>query len=69
MTAETMRAVLKIRPDFPKYGSQIFGCAPGTVSGTIARLAWRAGLRGDFSGHSPRIGMAQDLARLGASLP
>ena len=41
---------------------------PRTISRNIARLAQQAGLRGDYSGHSPRIGMVQDLARLGALL-
>lgn len=35
----------------------------------IAAAARAAGLDGRFSGHSPRIGMAQDLAAGGAALP
>ena len=35
----------------------------------IKRYAARAGLRGRFSGHSPRVGAAQSLRRRGAELP
>ena len=69
VTKETMKALLAIRPAFPKPGQKIFDCHPSTVCRIIQRLAERAGLCGDFSGHSLRIGMVQDLARLGASLP
>ena len=69
VTKKTMASLRAIRPTFPKAGEKIFDCHPSTVCRIIQRLAEQAGLRGDFSGHSPRIGMAQDLARLGASLP
>ena len=68
VTKETMKALLAIRPAFPKPGQKIFDCHPSTVSRIIKRLAERADLYGDFSGHSPRVGMTQDLARLGSSL-
>ena len=47
----------------------IFGIGPQTISNRIKKLAELAELNGDFSGHSPRVGMAQDLAAGGASLP
>ena len=68
VTTKTMKALLAIRPAFPKPGQKIFDCHPSTVSRIIQRLAERADLYGDFSGHSPRVGMTQDLARLGSSL-
>ena len=49
-------------------GEKIFWWCPRTISRSIARLAQQAGLKGDYSGHSPRIEMVQDLARLGALL-
>ena len=39
-----------------------------SVTRRIAEAARAAKLPGKYSGHSPRIGMAQDLARAGASL-
>ena len=68
VTKDTMKALLAIRPAFPKPGEKIFDCHPSTVCRIIQRLAVRAGLYGDFSGHSPRVGMTQDLARLGSTL-
>lgn len=47
----------------------IFGLSPSQIARRIARMASEAGLAGCFSGHSPRIGMAQDLVADGAELP
>ena len=69
VTERTMERLWEIRPDFPVPGERIFDWSPGWIGRTIAKLAEAAGLKEDYSGHSPRIGMAQDLARLGASLP
>ena len=66
----TMEALELIRPGInPAVGEKIFRWCPASICRIIARLAQQAELRGDYSGHSPRIGMAQDLARLGALLP
>ena len=66
-----MKALKAIRPKpNPAVGEKFFGWSrPLTICENIARLAALADLKGDYSGHSPRVGMAQDLARLGASLP
>ena len=70
VTERTMKALRAIRPwPQPAVGEKIFGWSSGAISRVITRLAERAGLKGDYSGHSPRVGMAQDLSRLGASLP
>ena len=46
----------------------LFGLRSGrAVSNRIAAMARAAGLGEGFSGHSPRVGMAQDLAANGAS--
>ena len=42
-------------------------CSGRAVSNRIAAMARAAGLGNGFSGHSPRVGMAQDLAANGAS--
>ena len=70
VSEDTMRALKVIRPwPTPAVGAKIFGWSAGSIARNITRLAERAGLKGDYSGHSPRVGMAQDLARLAASLP
>ena len=46
----------------------VFGLKSGrAVANRIKAAAKAAGLKGEFSGHSPRVGMAQDLAEAGAS--
>ena len=71
VTERTMKALRAIRPKpNPAVGATILGWRrPRSISLNIAALADLADLKGDYSGHSPRVGMAQDLLRLGASLP
>ena len=47
----------------------IFGLRPNQMSARIKQAARAAGLGSGFSGHSPRVGMARDLARAGIELP
>ena len=47
----------------------IIGLSPGQICRRIKSVCIQAGLSGHYSGHSPRIGMAIDLARAGVSLP
>lgn len=47
----------------------MFGLAPYSICRRIAAACRQAGLEGHYSGHSPRVGMTQDLARGGASVP
>ena len=47
----------------------VFGLRPNQISKRIKQAAEAAGLGGGFSGHSPRVGMARDLARAGIELP
>ena len=46
----------------------IFGLGRQQMSNRIKRAAAEAGLGNGFSGHSPRVGMARDLARAGIEL-
>ena len=47
----------------------VFGLRPNQIAKRIKQAAEAAGLGDGFSGHSPRVGMARDLARAGIELP
>ena len=47
--------------------TQVFGLAPQQIGRRVTAAA--AGLGDGFTGHSGRVGMAQDLAKTGAELP
>ena len=47
-------------PNDPKQ--PVFGISPGQMARRIKKACAHAGLMGKFSGHSPRVGMAIDLA-------
>ena len=68
LSPRTMAALEAIRngaaPDDP-----VFGLAPQTISLRIRAACRSAGYSETFTGHSPRVGMARDLARDGAGLP
>lgn len=68
VSAATMAALERIR-DGASHSAGIFGLSPNQISGRIRRAAQTAGLGDGFSGHSPRVGMAQDLVRAGIELP
>ena len=65
---QSMRDLAAIRPPKPDPDSRVFPLSGSQISRRIAAAARAAGLGDGFSGHSPRIGMAQDLAAAGASL-
>ena len=46
-----------------KRAGSVFGLRPNQISRRIKQAAEAAGLGDGFSGHSPRVGMARDLAR------
>ena len=64
----TMAALDRIRPDSIPPETSVFGISGPYISSRIAHLAKQAGLGPGYSGHSCRIGMAQDLAAEGYSL-
>ena len=66
---QTVRALLRIRPDAPEPGASVFGLSARSISNRIRAAALAAGLEGEFSGHSARVGMARDLAASGTELP
>ena len=68
VSPQTMAALASIRNDAPAE-LRVFGLSPNQISLRIKKAAVTAGLGDGFSGHSPRVGMAQDLARVGVELP
>ena len=68
LSLETM-AYLNDMTDRAGYRNRIIGLSANQISNRIKRAALLAGLGTRFSGHSPRVGMAVDLAREGTELP
>ena len=68
VSVPTMTFLGKIRAEADE-GDSVFGLRPNQISRRIKRAAQSAGLGAGFSGHSPRVGMACDLARAGIELP
>ena len=59
-----------IRPAEAKHGHvAVFSLSSSQIGRRIPRSCEVAGFPGAYSGHSPRVGMAQDLAANGAELP
>ncbi|MCY3545268.1 MAG: tyrosine-type recombinase/integrase [Gemmatimonadetes bacterium] len=64
------KALRRIRPADAEPGDRVFGLRSGrSIANRIAAMARAAELGEGFSGHSPRIGMAQDLTAAGVGLP
>ena len=53
---------------FGKPLDAMFGLSDSQICRRIKAACAAAGFEGEYSGHSPRIGMAQDLARAGCGL-
>ena len=54
--------------DTRDLGQLVFGMGDRQISNRIKAACRHAGLKGDFSGHSPRVGSAADLKAIGSSL-
>ena len=67
ISVPTMQSLERIRGNGTEADS-VFGLASNQLSRRIKRAAIEAGLGEGFSGHSPRVGMARDLARAGVEL-
>ena len=66
---EAAGALKRIRPARARADERVFGLRSGrAISNRLAAMAEAAGLGEGFSGHSPRVGMAQDLTAAGAGL-
>ena len=68
VSAQTMESLASIR-NGAAAELRVFELSPNQISIRIKKAALAAGLGDGFSGHSPRVGMAQDLARVGVELP
>lgn len=68
VSASTMAKLDTIR-DGSLHIDSIFCLRPNQIAMRIRKAARAAGLGEGFSGHSPRVGMARDLARSGIELP
>lgn len=67
LSHETMATLNRWRGEAQSQPT-IFGLRPNQISNRIRQAAEFAGLGPGFSGHSPRVGMAQDLVRAGTEL-
>ena len=65
---QTVRDLDAIRPPDARAGDRVFGIGGAQINRRIQAAAKAAGLRTGFSGHSARVGMAQDLSADGATL-
>lgn len=68
LSSQTMKMLREIKNGRARSDS-VFGLRPNQISKRIKQAAQAAGLGDGFSGHSPRVGMARDLARIGIELP
>ena len=64
-----MSALAAIRPADVDGAAPIFGLSVRQLNRRIQAMARAAGLGEGFSGHSGRVGMAQDLVKSGVELP
>lgn len=68
LSVQTMESLEAIR-GMSSGEDSVFGLMPNGISTRIKEAARAAGLGEGYSGHSPRVGMARDLARAGTELP
>ena len=68
VSTTTMADLRTIRQD-KSDSERVFCLRPNQIAKRIKTAAQSAGLGEGFSGHSPRVGMARDLARAGVELP
>ena len=68
---EAAQALIAIRPaqQLLDAGTPVFGLSPRQIGRRVQAAARAAGLGEGYTGHSGRVGMAQDLARTGVELP
>ena len=68
VSRQTRRWLLEMK-DQAEDREAVMGLCPHQIGRRIVSAAAAAGLRGRYGGHSPRIGMAEDLGEAGVELP
>ena len=68
---EAAQALLAIRPaqELPDPGESVFGMTTRHIGNRVRAAAQAAGLGEGFTGHSGRVGIAQDPVKSGVELP
>ena len=68
---EASQALLAIRPaaELLDQGASVFGMTTRNIGKRVTAAAQAAGLGEGYTGHSGRVGMAQDLVKSGVELP
>ena len=69
VSGPTMEALRAIRQAEANVDESLFGLSDEQIARRVTSAAAAAGLGEGFTGHSARVGMAQDLARAGTELP
>ena len=69
VSAPTMETLRAIRPADSDAGDSLFGLSAEQIGRRVSSAAVVAGLGEGYSGHSARVGMAQDLTLAGTELP
>ena len=69
VSGPTMEALRAVKPDDANDAAPLFGLSAEQIGRRISSAVAAAGLGDGFTGHSVRVGMAQDLARSGTELP
>ena len=65
---DAMNDLVEIEPDGASPGAPVFRLSPQQITRRIDAAAAAAGLEGRYRGHSPRVGMARDLAAAGCGV-
>lgn len=69
LVPDAVKALKTMRPEDAKPTDRVFGLRTGrSISNRIRAMAAAAGLEGDFSSHSGRVGMTCDLVAAGESV-
>ena len=69
LTIKLLNEMVCTKKRKPKRTDRIFGISERQIANRIQAAAKHADLEGRYRGHSPRIGMAVDLAIDGADIP
>ena len=69
LSEQAMDDLEAMRPESAGAGDRVFGLSEWQLHRGLRAAAKAAGLGDRFSGHSARVGMAQDLAASGIELP